>query len=644
MADNVIVSNAPASSNTDIPVRTSETAGGKQIQHMRLDLGSGTTESVVSGTVPVSGTVTVSEPVSVDDNGASLTVDAASWPLPTGAATAALQLPDGHNVTVDNAAGAAAVNIQDGGNSITIDAASLPLPTGAATEATLSTLNGKVTACDTGNVTIAALPNEGQQTMANSISVAIASNQSVIPVSDNSTTLSVDDGAGSLTVDGTVAATQSGTWNIGTVTTVTTLTNITNQGQLVDNAAFTDGTTRLNMAGHIFDEVAGTALTENDAAAARIDSKRAQVMVIEDQTTRGRRTTVTAAGALQVDGSAVTQPVSVASLPLPTGAATSANQSTEITALQLIDDIVLAEDAAHSSGAAGVLALTRRADTASTSAGTDGDYATLNTNGDGRLHVADTRTGASAQNVQGPSAVGGSITTGNLFPCGFKDLFNNGVIPTGLDASGVVVMGVLPLDLALNIQDFSASGEVYVTGLLAHDAADSGGPIKTGGKAASYAPATSNQPSANKTAVASGDRTDGAFNLYGEAVEGVNPFFFTLDNVSTTYNNTTTTATSTAKDCWNYRQASFTYELTKANTPTDILFEAEVSLDGTNYAVMQNDFLGDLRESAASVGSGIKKSVTFPIAAQKIRIKATATGTTASATFTVANAVLYLRN
>lgn len=59
--------------------------------------------------------------VTVDDGAGSLTVDAASWPLPTGAATAANQLPDGHNVTVDNAAGASAVNIQDGGNSITVD-------------------------------------------------------------------------------------------------------------------------------------------------------------------------------------------------------------------------------------------------------------------------------------------------------------------------------------------------------------------------------------------------------------------------------------------------------------------------------------------------------------------------------------------
>jgi len=47
--------------------------------------------------------------------------------LPTGAATAAKQLPDGHNVTVDNAAGASAVNVQDGGNSLTVDATNLDI-------------------------------------------------------------------------------------------------------------------------------------------------------------------------------------------------------------------------------------------------------------------------------------------------------------------------------------------------------------------------------------------------------------------------------------------------------------------------------------------------------------------------------------
>lgn len=45
--------------------------------------------------------------------------------------------------------------------------------------------------------------------------------------SDSTGVLSVDDNGGSLTVDGTVAATQSGAWNIGTVTTVTTVSAVT---------------------------------------------------------------------------------------------------------------------------------------------------------------------------------------------------------------------------------------------------------------------------------------------------------------------------------------------------------------------------------------------------------------------------------
>src|SRR6185503_6883919 len=52
--------------------------------------------------------------------------------------------------------------------------------------------------------------------------------------------------------------------------------------KLADNAGFTDGTSKVGMCGFVFDEAAGTALTENDAAAARVDSKRAQVFVIED--------------------------------------------------------------------------------------------------------------------------------------------------------------------------------------------------------------------------------------------------------------------------------------------------------------------------------------------------------------------------
>jgi len=66
----------------------------------------------------------------------------------------------------------------------------------------------------------------------------------LVPVSDNGGSLTVDDGGSSLTVDGTVAATQSGTWNIDTVSTVTgvtTVSTVTNLSQL-GGAAIAMGT------------------------------------------------------------------------------------------------------------------------------------------------------------------------------------------------------------------------------------------------------------------------------------------------------------------------------------------------------------------------------------------------------------------
>ncbi len=93
-------------------------------------------------TQPVSGTFwQATQPVSGTFWQTTQPISAVSLPLPSGAATSALQLPDGHNVTVDNAAGAAAVNIQDGGNTITVDGTvAVNVITGFATETTLAKL------------------------------------------------------------------------------------------------------------------------------------------------------------------------------------------------------------------------------------------------------------------------------------------------------------------------------------------------------------------------------------------------------------------------------------------------------------------------------------------------------------------------
>jgi hypothetical protein len=84
--------------------------------------------------------------------------------------------------------------------------------------------------------------------------------------------------------------------------------------------------------------------------------------------------------------SANPMPVTAASFPLPTGASTLAEQQTQTTSLQLIDDVVFAEDAASANGDKGVQVLSVRKDTAAATSGTDADYQPLITDANGRLH------------------------------------------------------------------------------------------------------------------------------------------------------------------------------------------------------------------------------------------------------------------
>jgi hypothetical protein len=147
-----------------------------------------------------------------------------------------------------------------------ISASTLPLPTGASTSALQTS----------GNTTLTAISGQlpatlGQKTMANSLAVVIASDQTAVPVS------------GTVTVAQNYAqgATTSG-----------------ELGPLIQAAATAGSPTYVTA-------------TTNPLS-------------------------LTLAGALRVDGSATTQPISAASLPLPTGAATSALQTSGNTTLTTI--------------------------------------------------------------------------------------------------------------------------------------------------------------------------------------------------------------------------------------------------------------------------------------------------------------------
>jgi len=96
------------------------------------------------------------------------------------------------DVTINNAAGAAAVNIQDGGNSLTVDGtitANIGTSGALALDASLTTLN-------------------------TSVNTLLKPANTLAAVTSITNVVHVDDNAGSLTVDGTVSATQSGTWTV----------------------------------------------------------------------------------------------------------------------------------------------------------------------------------------------------------------------------------------------------------------------------------------------------------------------------------------------------------------------------------------------------------------------------------------------
>lgn len=134
-----------------------------------------------------------SVPVVIASNQSAVPISASSLPLPTGAATESTLSTLNAKVTAVNT-GAVVVS-------------SSALPTGAATESTLSTLNAKVTAVNTGAVVVSssALPTGaatestlsaasaklpaalGQTNMAGSMSVTIASNQTAVPASQSGT-------------------------------------------------------------------------------------------------------------------------------------------------------------------------------------------------------------------------------------------------------------------------------------------------------------------------------------------------------------------------------------------------------------------------------------------------------------------------
>jgi hypothetical protein len=392
MADDVTVDNGTL---TDYNVRSTEVTGGKQIQHVRLDLGSGTSEDVAVAAVPVSGTVT----------------------------------------------------------------ANLGTVGGLATETTLAALDAKVTAVNTGAVVVSssALPTGAatfteQQTQTASLSVLDdwdESDRAKVNTKVSTGTPSVS----SVTTIGTTAALSLTSEPCAFLEISGTYTSIS----LTFEARAIGGSAYQAIKGYdTFAESYGTSTTILSNVQRRFyfntegfDSIQCRVLSYGSGAMDTRWIPVNTNGPF--NASYVLNAVS-ATITGTTFTDSFGNSGPgDGVQIGFIDTVV--GDYQRQSGSSGA-AWTNLRDENGSEIGVSGSP----------VNTADTRTAGSAQQVQGPLAVGALSAGANPLSIAFQDIFGTVAIPTGIDAGGLKVLGVVPLDLSLNIQDFSAAGEVFSLG------------------------------------------------------------------------------------------------------------------------------------------------------------------------------------
>jgi hypothetical protein len=140
--------------------------------------------------------------------------------------------------------------------------------------------------------------------------------------------LPISDNGGAITVDGTVAATQSGTWNVtnvsgavslptgastlaeqqsqtthlatiaGDTTDIETAVELIDDAIIADDAVFTPATTKVMMAGFEFDDTTPDSVNEGDAGAARMSANRNVYVNIRDNAGNERGLNIDASGRL----------------------------------------------------------------------------------------------------------------------------------------------------------------------------------------------------------------------------------------------------------------------------------------------------------------------------------------------------------
>lgn len=257
--------------------------------------------------------MTVHTDGSIDANIKGVVPVSGRLPVDIGSATVTISGP----ITIANE-----VEVKnDSGNPIPVNAASLPLPTGASTSALQSTANSSLVSID--SKLTSPLSVSGSTVALDSTSLAALENVTV-QNGAGAAAVNIQDGGNSITVDGSVSVSNFPS-------------NQTVSGTVTANAGANLNTSLLALDSTVAKDSSLATINTSVNSLLKPSSTLSAVTAITNTVTVKADTPANQTNALKVDGSAVTQPVSASSLPLPTGAATSALQTTGNTSLSNMD-------------------------------------------------------------------------------------------------------------------------------------------------------------------------------------------------------------------------------------------------------------------------------------------------------------------
>lgn len=322
--------------------------------------------------------------------------------------------------------------------------------------------------------------------------------------------------------------------------------NVTITAQFTDDAAFTPASSKVLAIGAMADDTAPDSVDEGDIGIIRMSLRRELYTQIRDAAGNERGVNVNASNQLAIAGPVTNAGTFVVQVD---GAA--------LTSLQLIDDVIVADDAAFTpattkvamagfeyddtapdsvdEGDAGAARMSARREIYTQIRDAAGNERGANVNASNQLAVTGpvTNAGTFAVQVDGAALTSLQLIDDTIFvdDAAFTPATSK-VLAIGFEVDDTSPDSVDEGDIGA--PRMSASRIIYVQGQLAHDAVDAGNPLKIGAKA----------QSAEITAVANGDLANLITDLVGKLIvlPYANPENFVSGVITTAMTVTTSTS------------------------------------------------------------------------------------------------------